>query len=300
MTAVTTIERPAPATLGRRTVPVTAMLITFNEVENIRRTVAKLDWADELLVIDSGSTDGTIEIIKSMRDARIVFRAFTDFASQCNFGLSLVRTPWVLSLDADYELSDPMIDSIRRAVRTEDAAGFRARFVYRIYGRPLRASLYPPRVVLYRQDRAKYQNEGHGHRVSIDGVVENLDGVIFHDDRKPLKRWISSQLRYAHDEAEHLAQATPQELSKVDRLRLMGWPAPILISVYVLILKQCILDGWPGWLYALQRLFAEVLLALEIVDARLRRAENIEASNLAAVDPARAAKNAAPDVAAAR
>ena len=50
----------------------------------------------------------------------------------------------------------------------------------------------------------------------------------------------------------------------------MGWPAPILVFLYTLVWKRCILDGWAGWLYVLQRTLAEVMLALEIVDRRLR------------------------------
>ena len=95
--------------------------------------------------------------------------------------------------------------------------------------------------------------------------------MIYHDDRKPLSRWLQSQLRYAESEAEHLLAAPLHELSKVDRLRRAGWPAPILVFLYVLLAKRAILDGWAGWFFAFQRLLAEVLLALEIADRRLQK-----------------------------
>jgi hypothetical protein len=155
-----------------------------------------------------------------------------------------------------------------------DAAtgGYQARFVYRVFGRPLRGTLYPPRTVLYRKDKARYQNEGHGHRVTVAGNVVPLAGVIFHDDRKPLARWFTAQQRYAHQEAEHLMASDRNTLGRADRIRLAVWPAPLAVFIYALILKGCLLDGWPGWYYALQRLVAETMLALELVDRRLRRA----------------------------
>lgn len=260
------------AALGRE---VTPLLITFNEAPNLPRVLPKLAWAKRIVVIDSGSTDATLDLLAQYPQVEVVSRPFTDFASQCNFGISLIKTPWVLSLDADYELSDKLVANLGRVVQSREKAGFKARFVYRIYGRPLRGSLYPPRAVLYLAKLAKYRNEGHGHRVVIDGSVGQLDGVIYHDDRKPLSRWLSTQLRYADKEAAHLLSVSPSELSKTDRLRRTGWPAPILIVVHALFVKGCVFDGWAGWFYVLQRLCAEVLLALEIIDRKLSAGDEL-------------------------
>jgi glycosyltransferase involved in cell wall biosynthesis len=250
---------------------ITPLIITFNEAPNIRRTLDKLTWARRIVIIDSGSTDDTLRIAKSYPQVAVIEHAFADFASQCNFGLTQVATPWVLSLDADYELSDALVGELRSLTTPGNAASYRARFVYRIHGRALRGTLYPPRTVLYRKERASYRNEGHGHRVTVTGDVLDLHGVIFHDDRKPLARWFASQQRYAREEADDLLGPRSEPLTRTDRLRLLGWPAPLGVLFYVLILKGCLLDGWPGWYYALQRLVAEALIALELLDRRLRR-----------------------------
>jgi hypothetical protein len=134
----------------------------------------------------------------------------------------------------------------------------------------LRGTLYPPRIVLHRKEGVSYRQEGHGHRVVIEGDVLPLAGIIYHDDRKPLTRWLASQQRYAWEEAEYLLGSSPQALNWADRLRVMGWPAPIAVFLYALLVKRCLLDGWPGWYYALQRLLAETLLALEIIERRLQ------------------------------
>ena len=250
---------------------ITPLLITFDEAPNIARTLNRLTWAERIVVIDSGSTDQTIEIVRSYPQAEVIHRPFDDFASQCNFGIAQVSTPWILSLDADYELSDQLVSEFRTLRPDSMTGGYRAYFVYRIYGRPLRGSLYPPRVVLYRRENATYRNSGHGHRAEVSGQIGQLSGVIFHDDRKPLKRWLVSQQRYASIEAEYLLAADRKTLSRADRVRLAAWPAPIVAFLYTLICKGCLLDGWCGWYYALQRLFAETLIALEIIDRRLRR-----------------------------
>jgi glycosyltransferase involved in cell wall biosynthesis len=248
----------------------TPLIITYNEASNIRRSIEKLLWARRIVVVDSGSKDETIAILREYPQVEVTYRAFTDFAGQCNFGLSQINTPWVLSLDADYELSEALISELRSLTPSEETAGYQANFVYRIYGRPLRGSLYPPRVVLYRRDRAVYRNEGHGHRVAVSGRIQLLAGPIFHDDRKPLSYWFASQYRYAQHEAQHLVTSGRAELSRIDRLRLLAWPAPLAVAIYTLFVKGCLFDGWAGWFYVLQRMLMETLVAVEIIDRRLR------------------------------
>jgi glycosyltransferase involved in cell wall biosynthesis len=250
---------------------ITPLIITYNEAPNIDRTISKLGWAKTIVVIDSGSTDGTVDKVRACPQAAIVNHPFEDFASQCNFGLTQITSPWVLSLDADYELSDELIKELQAVACDGDITGYRVRFVYRIYGRPLRGTLYPPRIVLYRKANALYRNEGHGHRVSVSGRVLDLNGVIYHDDRKPLARWLASQLRYASDEAEYLLDPGRGSLTMTDKIRRMGWPAPFVVFFYTLLGKGCILSGRPGWYYVLQRVVAEMLIALELADRRLRR-----------------------------
>lgn len=250
---------------------ITPLIIAYNEAPNIARTLDRLKWARRIVVIDSGSTDNTIEIARSYAQVEVVHRNFDDCASQWNFGNDQVNSDWVLSLDADYELSDDLIAELRGLHADAGVDGYRANFVYRIFGRPLRGSLYPPRVVLYRKIKSHYRNEGHTQLVVIAGNVRPLSGVIFHDDRKPLARWFASQRRYAQDEAEHLLESgCLKTLGTADRIRLAAWPAPFAVFIHTLLIKGCLLDGWAGWYYAFQRLLFETMLALEIIDRRLR------------------------------
>lgn len=249
---------------------VTPLILTFNEKENIARTLDSLAWARSIVVVDSGSTDGTLDILAANPRVRIVHRAFDSFAEQCNFGLDQVETEWVLSLDADYVLSEALQREITRLDPPSSVAGFTANFVYCVFGTPLRSTLYPARTVLYRRSLARYRNDGHGHRVDVDGRVDGLVGKIAHDDRKPIGRWFQSQIRYAQAEAEHLASADPAGLKRIDRLRKRGWPAPFIMLGYTLFWRGYLWDGRAGLYYCFQRVLAELMLAIEINDRYLR------------------------------
>jgi glycosyltransferase involved in cell wall biosynthesis len=231
---------------------ITVLLLTYNEAPNLRRTLARLSWASDVLIVDSFSSDATLEIARSFPNVRVVQRAFDTFAGQCNFGLARITSEWVLSLDADYVLSYDLIGELHR---------------------PLRDALYPPRTVLYRRRKACYRDEGHAHRVQIDGRVGRLNGVIFHDDRKPFTRWLSEQRKYMVREASHLRHARARDLKLQDRVRRWVVVAPPLVFAHTLLVKGLIFDGWRGWVYVGQRTLAELLLAYRLAAARLHHHE---------------------------
>lgn len=248
---------------------ITPLILTYNEAPNIERTLRHLAWAGDILILDSFSTDETTRLARTFPQTRVIQHPFETFAGQCNFGLQHIRTPWVLSLDADYMVSDGLLEEISRLRFNGDVAGYEASFRYCIQGRPLRASLYPPRTVLYQREKARYVNEGHSHRVRVAGPVERLSGSIDHDDRKPLDRWLHEQSRYSVAEARYLLSTPNASLNFQDRLRRKVLLAPILVCLYTLFGKGLILDGWPGWHYVLQRTLAETLLSLHLLEIRL-------------------------------
>jgi glycosyltransferase involved in cell wall biosynthesis len=249
-----------------------ALIITYNEEANLERTLSSIAWISKILVVDSGSTDATTVIAARFPQVRVVVRPFDTFASQCNFGLAELDTTWVLSIDADYAFTDELSREIGALPTGGQFSGYRVGFIYCVGGRPLRSTLYPSRCVLYRRDSATYQDEGHGHRVEIVGPVCSLVHRIRHDDRKSLSRWFASQVGYAKREADYILGEAPASLGLNDRLRKMAWPAPFMVFAYTLIVKGCILDGWVGWFYVLQRTLVEIMLCVAIIDRNLRRA----------------------------
>jgi len=256
------------------TLRLTALLLTYNEEANIERTLAALQWVPSIFVIDSGSTDRTLDILASDPKVTTLHRPFDSFAEQCNFGLDLIKSEWVLSLDADYVVTPALAEEIRAffcAPEPLQFAGFAIPFRYCIAGKPLRGTLLPPRICLYRTAGARYRNDGHGHRVDVPGKVGRLRHPILHDDRKPLERWLASQLGYLTIESRKLQTTPLSQLSIADRLRLKTPLAPLAALVLCLFVNGGILDGWQGWTYAFQRCYAEILLKLMLLESRARR-----------------------------
>jgi glycosyltransferase involved in cell wall biosynthesis len=251
-------------------VDITPLILTFNEAPNMRRTLGKLAWAKEIVVIDSGSTDASLVIARQCSNVRVAERPFDTHTAQWNFGLEQCRTDWVLSLDADYVLTPDLEAELRDFQPRTGIMGFRARFAYCINGQALRRTLYPPRVVLFRKSCARYVQDGHTQILRVDGAIGWLQGKINHDDRKPLTQWLWAQDRYAQLEAEKLLAQPISELRLQDWIRRRIIVAPGLMFFYTLFAKGLIFDGWPGWFYVLQRTYAELLLSLRLIEARLR------------------------------
>lgn len=251
---------------------IAVLILTYNEASNIGRTLEALRQLPEIVVLDSYSSDETAQIVSQYSNTRLVRRAFDSHANQWNHGLTAcdIGREWVLALDADYVLTASLIEEIAALAPPETVSGYRISFNYCVLGKRLSASLYPPVVALFRRQRSHYEQSGHTQRLILNGFSDSLSQRIDHDDRKPLSRWIVSQQRYAELEVEHLFACQRSELRRTDRIRLMGWPAPILVFFHTLVAKRCIVSGLPGWYYVLQRTLAEILIALEIAERRLR------------------------------
>ncbi len=215
---------------------ITPLILTYNEAPNIARTLEQLRWARDIVVIDSFSDDETLEIVSRYPQARVFQRKFDSFASQCNFGLleTGIESEWVLSLDADYVLTPEFIEEL--------------------------ASMNPNGSV------EMFRDDGHAHRVVVNGSIGELRSQVLHDDRKSLERWFQSQRKYVSLEAKKLIDADSAESTPADRVRKKRVVAPLAMLIYCLVVRGGILDGWPGLYYAFQRTFAELMLSLYLIE----------------------------------
>ncbi len=248
---------------------ITPLILTWNEEVNITRCLQRLTWAKKIVIIDSGSTDRTQALAAEFANVCLIIRTFDDHTTQWNFGIESIETPWVLSLDCDYVLGAGFEAELERLPAEPEADAYLASFRYLIFGRPLRACLYPPRAVLFRKSRCRYVEDGHTQLLHVDGQTGALVSKIDHDDRKPLTRWIHSQDKYANLEAGKLLTVPLSQLRLQDRIRRTMVLAPVLAFIYTLVARGAILDGWAGWYYAFQRTVAEIMLSLRLLERRL-------------------------------
>jgi glycosyltransferase involved in cell wall biosynthesis len=244
---------------------VTPLILTRDEEVNIERTLRQLEWAAEVLVVDSYSADRTVELAQDFPNVRVVQREFDTLAGQSNFGIGQATTPWVMLLDADYFVTDDLTREIAALQPPDDVDAYIIPFRYAVNGKRLRATLYPPRIVLFRRERGRVVQDGHAHRVEVPGRVLTLRAPIVHDDRKPLGRFIDRQRKYMRQEAAKLRAADPRTLNAAARIRKLRVVAPLAVLVHTLFVKRLFLDGFAGLRYVLERVIAEAILSWELM-----------------------------------
>ena len=241
---------------------ITPLILTFNEAPNIERTLNQLTWAERSIVSDSFSTDETLEILSRFSNVEVFQRPFDTHANQWNYGLEKSNADWVLSLDADYIVSDALKKELDSLSLDEIISGYFIPFQYYVLGKPLRSSILPPRQALFRRELSSYVDDGHTQLLVGEGLSDRLTQPIIHDDRKPINRWFSSEMKYAKLEAKKLRELPVANLTLKDKIRKQKFLSPFLILFYCLILRGGLFDGWRGLYYVSQRVLAEILLGL--------------------------------------
>lgn len=269
--------------------PCSILILTYNEAVNIAACIESLPWRDDVHVLDSGSTDDTAAIAERM-GATVHFRALTNYADQRNFGFSLsFRHDWIVMLDADERMSTDLaaeIDHFVALAGPEFAmACMRRKDIF--MGRWLRRSSgYPTwftRVV--RRGRVCVERDVNEEYIP-DGRVEVLSGHILHYPfNKGVDWWFERHNRYSTMEAERLRiekLAKRIALSDVftrDAARrraclkqlLYRMPGrPVVVFLYLYILRFGFLDGRPGYTYAMMRAAYEIMIDAKMTANRGR------------------------------
>jgi glycosyltransferase involved in cell wall biosynthesis len=180
--------------------PVTAIVITLNEAAHIAAALQSLSFADELVVVDSGSTDGTVSIARQFTD-RVIVRDWPGYAAQKNFAAALASYDWIFSLDADERVSAPLADEIRGLLNRPEppgAAGYRIPRVTFHLGRWMRSTdWYPDRQLrLYDRRRAEWVGRLVHESVKTEGPPGRLEGELLHYAYRNLSHHVLVMDRY--------------------------------------------------------------------------------------------------------
>jgi len=222
--------------------PVSATIITCNEERDIAEALRSLSWVDEIIVVDSGSEDATLEICRDFTD-KIFHREWSGFVDQKNHAVEMASNDWILSLDADERVSP----ELRSEIESEGGDGFRCRG-YRIprtarfMGRWIRHGDWYPDYQLRLFDRryGRWQGGRVHESVKITGTEGRLTGEIHHftyrDFSEYLRKLESYSTLAALDYRQKGRRAAPW--------MLMGKPLGVFIKAY--ILKRGFMDGAPG------------------------------------------------------
>jgi glycosyltransferase involved in cell wall biosynthesis len=248
---------------------ITPVLLTYNEEQNINRTLSRLSWAKEIVVVDSGSTDGTVAILSKFPNVRVFSRPFDTHANQWRFATEQTKigTEWLLRLDADYQVTDSLVMELAGLNPSATINAYRIGFDYGIFSHKLLSSLYPPNTILLRKGCFSVRDKGHTEAWDVHGPVATLSAKIMHDDWKPTGQWLFGQVRYMQRELDWLRM---RKGGLARWLRLRPPLMPVVIFLYCLFGKGLVFNGRAGMFYALQRLIAEAILSLMVLEEKLR------------------------------
>ena len=220
--------------------------MTLDEEKNLARALASLDFCDEIVVVDSGSTDSTVELARG-RGARVIDNAWQGYAAQKNFAASAATHDWILSLDADEEVSSRLRESIEALrERAPQHAGYNFPRLAQYLGRWVRhGGWYPDRKVrLYDRRRAGWRGEFVHESVVVDGPVGSLEGDLLHYTCASLSDHVSRINRYTDLAAAEMRQRG--EAPGLGRLLV----SPLWAYFKAFVLQQGFRDGVHGLLIA--------------------------------------------------
>jgi len=173
---------------------ISVVVITLNEADRIPALLKSAAFADEVVVVDSGSTDGTLEICRA-GGARVVSHPWQGFAAQKQYAMELASCEWILNLDADERISDPLAAELRKAIQSasQEVCGFSMPRLSRYLGTWIRhGGWYPDRKVrLVRKGSGQWKGSGLHEKLEISGKVLSLSSPILHE----VYRNISDQVK---------------------------------------------------------------------------------------------------------
>ena len=232
------------------------VIVTLNEAANLPRTLASVRFASEIVIVDSGSTDATIEIAEDA-GARLFEEPWKGFAQQKNSGIGHAIGDWVLSLDADEEVSPELAREIQALLASSpEYNAYRIPRLNHFLGRPLKHGGYwpDPKLRLFRRGAARFEDRPVHETMQADCAVGQLKGVLLHRCYPTLEEYIEHMNRYSSAGAEMLVKAGRTSRSFPAFL----WNAlmnPAATFVYNYIFRLGFLDGREGLLQHLNHSF---------------------------------------------
>ena len=274
---------------------ISILILTFNEELNISRCIESTSDFDDIVVLDSYSTDSTVSIAES-KGARVFKRKFTNFADQRNYALENFefKNEWVLHLDADEILTPELVKEIKNITPNEKLDAFKITSKMFFLGKWLRySSMYPVyQVRLGHYKKLKFKQYGHGQIEDMDaksiGVLK--EAYIHNTFSKGIDEWFKKHNKYSSDEAKENIKIKKNNFffelmnfvltKKTDRrrvLKTLSFFLPfrsLFRFIYMYIFKFGFLDGYPGFVYCRLLSIYENMIDIKIEINKIRNIKN--------------------------
>lgn len=186
-----------------KNIPVSVYIITLNEAKNIKKCLDRLTDFDEVIIVDSGSVDETLDIANSFSNVNSRFNPWPGFSEQKSLALSLCRNEWVLNVDADELLTDEYISAVIETVsRNEVDALESSRTLYRRGKRPKSFKSGERLIRLFRKSAGHYEPRRVHESISINGTIERTSATIEHHENLSFSQRIEKSNRYSLAKAQ--------------------------------------------------------------------------------------------------
>ena len=228
---------------------ISCVIITFNEEENIRRTLNSVKWCDEIVVVDSGSDDKTIDICNEYK-CRVYHKDFNGYGEQKRYAVSLASNDWILNIDADEVVSDELCDEIKNIFK-DDEIKFNGFFLPRSliflgkhfkYGRESKEYY----LRLFNKNFGNFSSDKVHEKVEIEGDTKKLNGTLHHYSYTNLEQYFNKFNSYTTQAAQGLFDKGNKGRSVV--AIVLGFPVYFFKNYVV---YRNFLNGTQGFLWAL-------------------------------------------------
>jgi len=270
-------------------VPVSVLVFTMNEEANLPSCLASLGWCDDVVVVDSHSSDRSTQIAEES-GAAVYQNRFEGFGTQRNWALSNVpiKHDWILILDADERTPAELVREIDHVIAfsPEEVSAYRVKRRLFLWGRWLRYSgLYPSWVVrLFRKGHVEFANRGHSETQIISGETRELQHDLIDENLKSIDQWFERQNRYSRREAEYEMEYERQRarwgglisedpIERRQTLKRVAWRLPgraLLYFLYSYCWRRGFLEGKDGFVLCMMRALYQAMISVKKYDIRRR------------------------------
>ncbi len=234
-------------------------IITYNEEKNIERALKSVSFCDEIVIVDSGSTDRTLQIAREYTD-RIFYNKWQGFGKQKNLAISKLSTDWVLNIDADEEVSERLKDEILSELESPQADAYAVNIQLVFMGKALRfGGTYPDyHIRLFKRGKFSFREDSIHEGVDANAV--RLRNPVYHYSYENLEDYFNKFNEYT----TLIAQKHFREGRRVGKFFPFARFGFELFKRFVL--KMAFLDGYPGILYATLSSFYTLVKYAKLVE----------------------------------